>query len=226
MSQGTETARSVPRPRRRSFRYSLGTMLGLVTVLCLVLGLWVERAERQRRAVAAVRETGGFVAYDYDLTKPPINRTGPDWLYRFLAVDYYANVLKINWPKATDAGLAHFGGLTKLEQLYLSDAAVTDAGLMNLGNLTSLKRLSLSGTSVTDAGIAHLTRLTALEDLDLEGTRVTDVGLARLSALTNLRYLCVDDTEITPDGLMRLYKCLPDLWLYENAVAEDGAAEE
>jgi hypothetical protein len=39
MTQATETARSglKPRRKRRWFRFSLSTLLGLVTVLCVVL---------------------------------------------------------------------------------------------------------------------------------------------------------------------------------------------
>jgi hypothetical protein len=39
-----------PRRKRRWFRSSLGTLLGLVTALCVVLGLWVQQTERQEFA--------------------------------------------------------------------------------------------------------------------------------------------------------------------------------
>jgi hypothetical protein len=53
-----------PRRKRRWLQFGLPTLLGLVTVLCVVLGLWVQRAERQRRAVATIEAIGGFVTYE------------------------------------------------------------------------------------------------------------------------------------------------------------------
>jgi hypothetical protein len=39
-----------PRRKRHWLQFGLLTLLGLVTVLCVVLGLWVQRAERQKSA--------------------------------------------------------------------------------------------------------------------------------------------------------------------------------
>src|SRR5687767_14399358 len=50
---------SKPRRKRRWLQFGLPTLLGLVTALCVVLGLCVQRAERQRRTVAFVRSLGG-----------------------------------------------------------------------------------------------------------------------------------------------------------------------
>ena len=49
------------KPRRRWFQYSLRTLLVLVTVLCVWLGVTVNRARKQREAVAAIQELGGTV---------------------------------------------------------------------------------------------------------------------------------------------------------------------
>jgi hypothetical protein len=54
----------IPRRKRRWLQFGLPTLLALVTVLCVVLGLWVQRAERQRRTVAAIRQPGAYVEYD------------------------------------------------------------------------------------------------------------------------------------------------------------------
>ena len=154
------------RPRRRRFRYSLRTLLVVVTLVGVVLGVWVQRAERQRRAVAAMREDGGKVMYDYEESRPRAvngDLPGPDWLCRLLGVDYFANVT----------------------HAHLSRSA-TDATLSHLGDLTSLKSLWLDGTQVTDTGLAHLTGLARLQELDLSGTQVTDAGCDRLQqALPN-----------------------------------------
>jgi hypothetical protein len=62
---------SPARPRRRWFRYSLRTLLLAVTLVAVALAYWVNGAERQRRAVAAIEAAGGTVRYDYERTKSP-----------------------------------------------------------------------------------------------------------------------------------------------------------
>src|SRR5689334_19696866 len=57
--------------RRRWLRYSLRTLFVLVTLLCVWLGLWANRAERQKRAVAWFKAHGGEVHYDYEFTMHP-----------------------------------------------------------------------------------------------------------------------------------------------------------
>ena len=42
------------KPRRRWFQYSLRTLFVLVTVLCVWLGVTVERARKQREAVVVL----------------------------------------------------------------------------------------------------------------------------------------------------------------------------
>src|SRR5688572_13909033 len=93
------------RRKRRWFQFALPTLLGLVTVLCVVLGLWVQRAERQRRAVAAIREMGAEVIYGYE--DAGYQLPGPEWLCRLLGVDYLAEVSWVGWPDATDPATEH-----------------------------------------------------------------------------------------------------------------------
>ncbi len=44
-------------------QFSLRLMMAVVTVLCIGLGVWGIPAERQRRAVEAIRAAGGSVHY-------------------------------------------------------------------------------------------------------------------------------------------------------------------
>jgi len=53
MNRVADLAMSGPtKPRRRWLSYSLRTLFVLVTLLCVWLGLYANRAERQKRAVA------------------------------------------------------------------------------------------------------------------------------------------------------------------------------
>jgi len=84
-------------PPQRLFRFSLRTMLVVVTVLCVLLAWKVWQVKQQRDAVAWVHQMGGSVVYDYQYdylsTKPIIARNakppGPNWLHHLIGVDYF-----------------------------------------------------------------------------------------------------------------------------------------
>jgi hypothetical protein len=231
MTQATQTARSAPQPRRRRCRFGLRTLLGLVTVLCVVLGLWVQRAERQRRAVAAIVEAGGSVAYDGQLFGIWFNDDlpGPDWLCRLTAVDYFAAVSEILCVGDTaDQQCAHVARLPRNPtSLFLQSSHVTDAGLANLSKLTELQVLNLDSTGITDAGVEHLKGLTGLQALCLDNTRIGDEGLEHLKGLTRLRHLSLNNTQVSDAGVKRLRELtgLQMLGLDGTQVSDAGVAE-
>lgn len=108
---------SQPPKRRWSWRqYSVSTLLIVVTIVCVFLALVVVPAERQRRAVAALRELRVGVQYDFASQRraPP----GPRWLRRIIGVDYFAEVSDSPYrgysardvPRhATDEACVHLG---------------------------------------------------------------------------------------------------------------------
>lgn len=171
-------------PKRRWAQFSLGSLILVVTVLCIALGTWAARAERQRRAVAAVEAFGGNVLYAVPEDREAIPKT---FLRRWLPRDYLGEVGRAN----------------------LSNTAVTDAGLDNLRALKGLRQVYLDGTQITDAGLVHLEGLRGLQVLSLEFTQVTDAALLHLRGLTGLRILYLDETGVTDAGLARLQQSLP-----------------
>ena len=56
-----------PKRKRRFFSYSLRGLFIVVTILCVALGYWSHRANRQQAVVKWVKENGGAVYYDYEL---------------------------------------------------------------------------------------------------------------------------------------------------------------
>ena len=52
--------------RRRWLRFSLRTLLLLTAVIAAWLGVQVNKAQKQRAAVAAIQEAGGKVHYDWE----------------------------------------------------------------------------------------------------------------------------------------------------------------
>ena len=127
------------KPRRRWFQFSLRTLFVLVTVLCVWLAVTVNRARKQREAVAAIEAVGGLVTYEYQYdssdtfsatAKPP----GPEWLRELVGEEYFVSVTFVGLQntQVTDACLEHLKGLTNLETLNLIGTQVTDAGVKNL----------------------------------------------------------------------------------------------
>jgi hypothetical protein len=183
------------KPKRRWFHYSLRTLLVLVTMACAGfgwLGVKVRAKQREREAVKAIRELGGYWIYDYEWeasssgTRP--TPPGPAWLRKLLGDDFFANVERVAFKmQLTDSGLRHLAGANQLKWLALSHTEVTDAGLVHLKGLNRLETLFLSGTQVTDAGLVHLEGLHRLKGVSLANTRVTEAGVEQLQkALPNL----------------------------------------
>ncbi len=185
-----------PKRKRRWLRFSLRTFLALVLIFGVWLGLLVHRVNKQREAVAWVKEMGGRVLYKYETddfasflnnnADPP----GPDWLRNLIGLEYFANVSSVYLENSTATDISPLAHLASLEQLFLDGANVAD--LSPLASLDNLERLSLRQTDVSD--ITPLAALSNLRELALDDTLVSD--LAPLENLTNLYILSLDDTPI------------------------------
>ena len=106
-----------------------------------------------------------------------------------------------NSKKVTSAGWVHLAGLTKMEDLFLSETNFGDDDIRVLEGMKDLHSLILNKTQVTDAGMPSLAGLTKLHDLGLEGTKITDKGMAAVKEMTELDNLYVGMTDVTVTGL-------------------------
>src|SRR5262249_58443110 len=156
---------------RKRFVLSLRSAMLLVLLSGLWMGWRVNRANDQRRAVAAIRRAGGGVSYDYQfsVSRGYRNRNArpwaPAWLRNRLGDEFFQEVTSVQFLNRplTDHDLAPLARLDCLEELAISGAPITDAGLKYIANLKELRTLHLWETAViTEAGIAHLRSLTKL----------------------------------------------------------------
>jgi hypothetical protein len=197
-------ANTTPNRKRRWPRFGLATLLGIVTLSAIVVALIVNPAERQRRAVEAVRSVGGVVV---------VANEGPvrSWLRNRLGNDYFGNAVEVFLTDTpiNDADLRHLKRLTELRKVYLNYTQVSDEGLRHISGLTNLTVLNLDNTRITDTGLKNLTMLTSLEDLDLCNTQVSDAGLEHLKVLTGLKHLAVLNTRVSSAGAAEWGRDLP-----------------
>ena len=233
-----------PKPRRW-FQFRLRTLLIGVLVLSLPLSWFavrMERARRQRVAIAAIRRLGGRVHYE-------TMSSAPEWARDVLGVHSFLDIaiasptaafgddeakcfkdlpdirgLQLGDVQITDAGLENFRGLTHLWKLYLNKMEITGTGLKHLKELPGLRMLVFVGTPVTDSGLQHLGGLPSLEILVLYDTEITDAGLATLRELPGLKSLKLRGPDITDAGLEYLkgLSKLEFLMLWNTKITPEG----
>jgi Leucine-rich repeat (LRR) protein len=198
---------NAPSSQRRWFRFSLRTLMLVMTVLGCGLG-WVmgERAKIQRhiRAMEDRKCAVGSYLWSKAIHSKNVKPDHPAWA-RWLFGDIWLGDIEavLYYPNSesdfdlADQEMVHLREFPNLRILDLCQSHVTDLGLANLSGLKKLERLTLYESKITDTGLQNIVGLKSLEDLDLQHTSISDVGLVHLSGLSNLSWLELGDTQIT-----------------------------
>jgi hypothetical protein len=190
-------------PKRRWAQFSIGTMLIVVTSVCIGLVFIKERAdrrERQRMAVTKFDEAGdGFrlgramVVYDYQ--RPKVQPLGPDVANgRFQSREFQPRDAKTEPPgpkwMRRFLGDDYFCRVIGLE--YQSDPwddVPAEAMVRLLGALPTLEWLTIKRSDATDEDLRQIPMLPHLDELDLIEGRVVGSGLIPLERFPRLRTL-------------------------------------
>ena len=203
---------STPRPqkpKRRWLRYSLRSLLILVTAICVATA-YVAPIERTKRAVAIIEDAGGVVQYDYQVNGEDMPR--PEWVAERFGLEYVASPVYARLARgATDAEIQAASHLTTLRELDCAEAPLTDSHLSLFSGHRELRILDLRGSRITDAGLQYLEHMQHLETIQLFNTAIGDDGAARLARLPTLRVVGLCETRIT-DNAMRPLASLPALY--------------
>lgn len=207
--------------RMRRFRFSLKTLLLVLTVVAVYLGLEANRVAKQREAMAIIEPTGVRALYDYQYellqTDPKkFSRTFqtmeppcPKWLHDLVGPDYFRTVVQVGGILTFDDDF-HFGDeelqqvvarLPHLRRLWLHDLQLTDAGLRDLSSLKNLEALSLDESEIGDEGMQIVGQCTRLKNLQLCGTNVTDAGLLLLQQLRKLERIGLSGVDASDTGV-------------------------
>jgi hypothetical protein len=162
-----------PKPNRRWFQFSLRTLMiftAIAAVACGWLGRKIEQKRREREAIAAIRNLGGVVNYDYQRGAGPRpswrlrgEPSGSAWLRKLLGENFFSEIEFVGLaprPETTDAALnaafESLKGMPRLQFLYLTGTKINDDRLENLNPLTQLQGLELHKTKVSEAEIEKL----------------------------------------------------------------------
>ncbi|PHR95541.1 MAG: hypothetical protein COA78_29940 [Blastopirellula sp.] len=190
------------KPKRRFYlRFTLRTLLVVMTAICLLLGWKVNQAKRQRDVVTWIEKHAGIVTYQYQTERDPFSNDpepeppGPTWLRNIIGIDFFDEVIRVEFHGSAITELTPLANLSGLTYLNISETQVDD--LTPLAKLPHLTRLHLRQTQVRD--LTPLSRLTDLEYLTVFDAHVD--YLAPLAKLTKLKQLGLSDIparDVTP----------------------------
>ena len=208
----TNPAKPISRPWRRFLRFSVRGLIVLVLVIGGWLGWIVRSARIQREAVAAIRNAGGEVNYDWEWTsgnRAPSQRTPAlRWLVEVLGVDSFGRAGRVSvTPRRVVEFLARVRELQA--RLDGSPAATHDGAGELAGALIACKIPTAGGKSepepwdVRDREVVLLSLkgLTTLSSLDLRDNDLRGEPLDWLADLKLLSHLNLGATGITDSQL-------------------------
>jgi hypothetical protein len=209
----------------RYLRFSLASLLLVVTAVGVFLAPIVNRVRHQQRVIASVENLGGQVHFVHEAKK----RAGDlGWLRKWLGEDYFRTVRYINLQghAATDDLVAGIVALGDMQELNLGKTKITNDSLRHIAKLKDLKALDIGFNKITNDGLVHLGPLEELVHLDLDVTEITDQGLSALQKLPKLNRLQLFHTHITDAGAETLsrFPALSELDVADTLITNDGVA--
>lgn len=214
-SYATGTDASAP-TKRRWFRYSLRSFLLCITLICAWLGWKINAARQQRSAVAAIRELGGNVSYDFDKNDREVDRhpSEPAWLIGIFGADFFHDVVDVDLtegstpkPKDFDSLRPHLRHFPRLQYIVLSHCKFDDGDFQYLASFQDLRGLWLRNEAqISGVGFRFLTNLKRFNWLMMEDVPITDLGVEKIKNLASLEELYLQNARVTDASIESLVK--------------------
>ncbi len=224
------------KPRRRWLRFSLRTMLLVITLLCVWLGPKIIVARRQHEAVEAILKTGGEVEFDYQMVPSGIEPDefgyksgadvlppGPAWLRKIIGDEFFCDVVRVTLKGRIihESDFAQLAKLPRLREVWLvgnTQIELNDAGIQR---------------PLEDADLHVLQDLSQLRVLGIypvDGQRMPNIKgprFANLIGLKHLRRLDLDNTNFDDKGMQHIGKltALKSLSLDNTRITDAGLAQ-
>ena len=202
--------------RRRRLRFGIGGLMLAILLFGLWLGDRVNRAKQQRRAVEAVKASGGWVHYADEFAMgsvkvPPGNaiwkpgwgtlaspqaHSAPGRLRRWLGDDYVREVVHVSLFVDIQKGIAGAPG---------PNERPVDEVLELLEGQSTIRTLQMGGETITDKGLASVSGMTDLRELFIWwALGITDDGMAHLARLPRLKLVDISLSGLTDEGVRHL----------------------
>lgn len=177
--------------KRRWLRFSLRTLLVVMTALAISIGLYIKSYRDRRAAISVAERLGAAINYHYD---------APKWLRKLVGDErYFWNPNSLRFESSD----------------LITSGPLTDDKLQNampyLQRFGDLNYLSFRESKITNDGLKHLLPLAdRLIVLDLTYTAVSDEGLMQLKQMPKLMFVRVKDgTAVTPAGIAEFERAMP-----------------
>jgi hypothetical protein len=219
-------------PKRKWFQFRLATVFIVVAAICVWLSVEVEQANRQRDAVAAIRESGGWVRYDFQFVKgkfdPDATARVAAWLKAPMGQDFFHHVVEVNLVYNDDtkqrldnrnesaAVLRHLTSFPRLKWLLLHGGQASDEAMAYVGKLRELEKIYMwDAKYLSDTGIAHLAHLRQLKSIHASNAQLTDESLRVFGRMSRIESLSLQGNHFTDRGLEHLAGLthLSNLWI-------------
>lgn len=162
------------RRRRILPRFTLRSILIIMTAACIAAGLGFRERRRVARSIEHLERCGAVVIYAFE-KEGTTERWSSRWLRRVLNERYCEDPICIGFVGGTadDSCMVYLRDLHRLEDLTILSVPVTDKGLQNVLKLPALKSLQLHRTHVTDDGVRSLIGLHQLRSVSIVSDRVS-----------------------------------------------------
>ena len=205
-----ESLQPAARSNPSRLRFTLRTMLVVLTGLCIGLGIYTKRARDQNAAVRAIRASGGEVRYDFQpsqFSREADNGAQvspyPGWLVHALGEDYLHQVVEASLTNR--AAIQHVRNMPRLTGLGLADALTSDDDMEPIRHLRRLEKIivydgygftsssgrdgGLGPTKISNRTLALVGQLPAIKWISLHGEHLNAEGLAALAQAETLEHV-------------------------------------
>jgi hypothetical protein len=165
------------------FRFSLKTLLVLMTAIAAWLGFYWKPLQERRAEVAAIERLDGALDVKY---------YGPKWLRNFVDERCFWEPVGVDFKRPLS--------VAELESV-----------LPILMSFERLQLLTLPGTTITDETITRISPFAdKLTYLNLHDSPISDASIVHLKPFRRLIVVCLPNTRLTSAGLAQLHYALPE----------------
>ena len=204
-------------------------MLIVMTIVAAILGLWVQRNQKQKDTIAQLRLLGGEVHYTHQIEEnseglpvptgdadPP----GPSWLRQQMGIDSFATVASVTlpgddsfapshvlWKSSCTLVMPDLFRFSELQSLDLRAFDIREDDLPGFKELERLESLKLYLVPISVEGCRHIGKLKQLKELWIGKCEISHNGLDYFRNLTNLTQLAFYGERVSGTGL----SCLEEM---------------